>query len=454
MRQLYVVSLSEDGRHVMLATSADATRGGFQVALDARLTAAVQGELATASDEVVSPVELTPREIQARVRSGESPEEVAAAHGLPVSRVARYAGPVLSELQGVITRARLASVARPGRGPSALSLGEAIDRQLVEAGVRPETVNWTARRQSDGEYVVMVRFVARGRARQASWRYDAAARALIGTDTASTDLGHVESTSIGDPFSRERAVRLTPPDKPLRRPASPDAEADTHDGSGDPAWLGETGRPPEPAQAGPVAAPPEIPMTGSVAMVDPYPDHDTVGLRVVPTPVDQQSPAAAAAVSAGNSRQLHPAATRDQATRDQATPDEATTDRTSFEQPTARPEADTAALAADAAALSVDAAALAADAAALSAEAAASSADVARPADGAAADPSPALPLAASPTEAPTVEAGPVDATTAVQPSPREPVRATARRRTGRASVPSWADVLLSTSPPDKSEDN
>ncbi|MBC7677751.1 MAG: DUF3071 domain-containing protein, partial [Pseudorhodobacter sp.] len=45
MRELHVVALSEDGRHAVLATTPDAGRGGFRLALDDTLAAALRGEL-------------------------------------------------------------------------------------------------------------------------------------------------------------------------------------------------------------------------------------------------------------------------------------------------------------------------------------------------------------------------------------------------------------------------
>jgi hypothetical protein len=45
VRELHVVALSEDGRHVVLATRPGTASGEFRVALDERLTAAVRGEL-------------------------------------------------------------------------------------------------------------------------------------------------------------------------------------------------------------------------------------------------------------------------------------------------------------------------------------------------------------------------------------------------------------------------
>lgn len=52
----------------------------------------------------------SPREIQARIRAGETADDIARACGLPVEDVARYEGPVLAEREHHARKARLADV--------------------------------------------------------------------------------------------------------------------------------------------------------------------------------------------------------------------------------------------------------------------------------------------------------------------------------------------------------
>ncbi|MDX6217475.1 MAG: hypothetical protein QOG99_3059, partial [Frankiales bacterium] len=75
MRELHVVAVSEDGRHVMLATRRGSSNGAFKVALDATLAAALRGDLPRPGDEDVP--DISPKEIQARLRAGESAEKIA-----------------------------------------------------------------------------------------------------------------------------------------------------------------------------------------------------------------------------------------------------------------------------------------------------------------------------------------------------------------------------------------
>jgi hypothetical protein len=180
VRELHVVALSEDGRHVVLATSQDAASGEFMVASDARLAAAVRGDLQQPGSAPRAP--LTPRDIQSRLRSGESAEHIATSAGVPLSKIERFAGPVLSEMAKVLQAARATVV-----------LGEGVDLAIGRtAGLRPDSVRWATYRDDEGRWVVQVEYAARNRTKHASWSYDPATRRVTPTDPFSAALAHVE----------------------------------------------------------------------------------------------------------------------------------------------------------------------------------------------------------------------------------------------------------------------
>lgn len=194
MRELHVIALSEDGRCVLLATSRDAKNGGFRVALDDRLAAALRGDLARPGEVRPRDSTLTPREIQARLRAGESSEQIAAAAGVAVARVERFSGPVLSERSRMIDNARAAVLIRGRRGPSAVALGEAVDEQLAQtASLRADSIAWSTRREEVGSWLVEVSWFARGRTRLGRWRYDPVGLSVQALDPASAALAHREA---------------------------------------------------------------------------------------------------------------------------------------------------------------------------------------------------------------------------------------------------------------------
>lgn len=210
MRQLHVVAVSEDGRHVLLAPSRNATTAAFRVPLDDRLAAAVRGVLPRPGESAPPPSSLSVREIQARLRAGETVEQVARDAGVPVARVERFAGPVVSERERIVSAARAAVLTRARRGPSARPLGEAVDAHLGDAaGVDAASVRWTTGRQQDGRWVVEVSYSLRGRRKKAGWLFDPAARELTAVDATSAVLGFVEPQAATPP--RRVVTAATPP---------------------------------------------------------------------------------------------------------------------------------------------------------------------------------------------------------------------------------------------------
>ena len=114
MRQLRLVGVADDGASLLLETP---TGDAFRLPLDERVRAACRGDLTRLGQiEIEMDNPLRPREIQARVRAGESAEEVAASSGMPLDRVLRFASPMLQERERVVAQARTARVRRQAPG--------------------------------------------------------------------------------------------------------------------------------------------------------------------------------------------------------------------------------------------------------------------------------------------------------------------------------------------------
>lgn len=211
MRDLHVVAVSEDGRHVLLAGRRGATKGGFRVALDERLTAAVRGDLPRPGEDPHAAPELTPKEIQARLRAGESAESIALSAGVPVPRVERFSGPVQGEMARMIDAARTAYLVRGRLGRSAVPLGVAVDVALAATpSLRADSVDWQTRRDDEGRWLVTVTWFARARARSASWLYHPPTKTVTALDPASAALAHADPDSpAAAPRRRTAAAPVT-----------------------------------------------------------------------------------------------------------------------------------------------------------------------------------------------------------------------------------------------------
>ena len=92
---------------------------------------------------------LTPREIQARIRSGASVDDVASESGMEVEHIEAFAGPVLAEREHIAGAAQTATVRRRGEAGSHRRLGDLITQRLRSRGIDAEGVEWDAWRQSD-----------------------------------------------------------------------------------------------------------------------------------------------------------------------------------------------------------------------------------------------------------------------------------------------------------------
>jgi hypothetical protein len=216
VRELEVLSISDDGNHVLLASSEDATRATHQVRISNRLVAAINGELDDEDEHRES--ELSPKEIQARLRAGDSVEQVARAARIPTARIMIYATPVISERVRIIDQARAAKLRRP-RGPEpTTTLGNAVTQRLTEvAGLQPETVEWTAKRREDASWIITLAFAARGGNRSAQWLWRPNGRDLTAHNALGSRMGSLET--VTPPRKRPAAA---PPAR--RRTAKPPAK--------------------------------------------------------------------------------------------------------------------------------------------------------------------------------------------------------------------------------------
>ncbi|HEU5455401.1 MAG TPA: septation protein SepH [Nocardioides sp.] len=172
MSHLTLAGLSDDGKRLLLVSDKGVE---FTLDIDARLRAALRGDHARLGHlEIRMDSALRPRDIQARIRAGDTPEAVAQAAQTTVDRIMAFAAPVLAERQHVAERAQRSSVRRkPGESASgARTLGDAVAGHLRSLNVDPETVVWDARRREDGRWTLTGDFASGKRQGSANFIYD------------------------------------------------------------------------------------------------------------------------------------------------------------------------------------------------------------------------------------------------------------------------------------------
>jgi hypothetical protein len=217
VRQLHVIGVSDDGDALLLGPGPKG-KASHQLPLDDRLRAVVRGQLSALNPSERAEIALTPKEIQARLRAGATPEEVAKAAQVPVARVLPYAAPVLAERERIVEQARAAVLHRT-RGPAGeRPMGEVVDLHLADVA-KPDSVEWTARRRKDGAWVVLLSYASRGGRRTASWLWRAPERDLTALDVAASRLAAEEATTAKKRPARKAAVSR-PAAKKAAKPAA------------------------------------------------------------------------------------------------------------------------------------------------------------------------------------------------------------------------------------------
>ena len=116
---------------------------------------------------------LRPRDIQARIRAGETPEAVAQAASTTVDKIMPFAAPVLAE-RAARRRARPASppYAVAASESGARTLGDAVGAHLRSLNVDPGIVEWDAWRREDGRWTLTGLYDVAGRTGAATFAYD------------------------------------------------------------------------------------------------------------------------------------------------------------------------------------------------------------------------------------------------------------------------------------------
>jgi hypothetical protein len=211
MQELRLVAVSEDGSYLVLATAGRGTR--FTLPVDDRLRAVVRGHFSRLGQyeiEVESP--LRPKEIQARIRAGETAEEIAETAGIPVERVRWFEGPVLQEREYMAQQAQRVTIRRQGESAPAPALGEIVEERLGKRGVDLEDAEWDSRKCEDSTWRVRLSFSYDGRPYAAEWSYDPRRRNISAVNEEAARLSSLEFDETVDdtvtPFLPRRAMKV------------------------------------------------------------------------------------------------------------------------------------------------------------------------------------------------------------------------------------------------------
>lgn len=198
MTELRVMAVTGDGDRLVLRAP-DGQE--FFLAIDDRLRAAVRGDRARLGQiEIELDAQLRPRDIQARIRSGQTAEQVADAAGIPLERVRRFEGPVLAERAFMAERAQNTQVRRSGEthGPK---LGDVVRERLAAREPDLDSVQWDSWRKDESVWTVRMSFRIGGLPYEATWSFDPPRRLVHPVDDEARLLSSDAAPDTAFPFT-------------------------------------------------------------------------------------------------------------------------------------------------------------------------------------------------------------------------------------------------------------
>ena len=184
MSGLQFVAFTDDGKAVILQNEAGEW---IEVAITGS-----PGDIAPIRPLPQTSADLTPREIQARIRAGASPEELARETGVSIDRIMLFAPPIIMERKHVAAKASR-SVIRRANGSGALA--DVVNARLEPLGVDTLTLSWDSYRREDGRWTVILSYPTAEGPRVAMWLFDVRNSALVPADDEARWL-------IGEPLPK------------------------------------------------------------------------------------------------------------------------------------------------------------------------------------------------------------------------------------------------------------
>ncbi len=197
MQDLRVIGV-ESG--ALLAVADDGTR--FRIPIDEMM----QSKLRQSVPDPGNGPKLSPREIQAHIRSGMSAQDVASITGASFEYIQKFEGPVIAEREFVVQSA-LGVPVKTSADADPMNLGRdfgsVIRDRLHELGATDE--RWASWKDPEAGWIVKLAFTAKEIDHDARWSFDPKKHSLAPTNSEAVTLSQQGDTG-GTMMPRLRAV--------------------------------------------------------------------------------------------------------------------------------------------------------------------------------------------------------------------------------------------------------
>lgn len=199
---LKFIGLSEDSEHLIVSSP---NGENYRLRITPMVRAAVRVDRsAMEAAKAEHDGTLPPREIQMRIRSGMTAQEISEKSNVSLELVQRYEGPVLAERQYM---AETAQKSRLSSEPDAPTLGHIVLDRLASRGVNTLDLYWDAYKTAAHGWIVSVTFDLDSDIRVARWTYKQSAKQVTAIDEESKWLSETRIADEPIPRRRLSAVR-------------------------------------------------------------------------------------------------------------------------------------------------------------------------------------------------------------------------------------------------------
>jgi len=187
-KDLRLTGRSADGSEVELV---DLDGNQYNLRISDTLRAYVNQPRLSAVSDIEEAVTTSVKEVQARLRAGETIDAISRTTDWSIEKIENYAGPILQERAFIISQALATQIRRE---PHAPYLETAVANQLAPRGVDMNSVEWNTFRKPDGNWNLTLYYPIRDGAPneakgEAVWIFNLGRRALSAHDDGARWIG-------------------------------------------------------------------------------------------------------------------------------------------------------------------------------------------------------------------------------------------------------------------------
>ena len=178
MTELRLDGKSEDGSHLSLI---DTDGNNYSLRISDTLRATVNQPRLTSVPTSNAVESISVKEIQRRLRAGESFEQIAREGQTTVDKIERFSGPIMQEREYILNNARQL-IMRKDAHRTDLTFGDVVLAKLAPRGVDVDQISWNTWRLADGTWHIELHYPNRDGNGIATWNFDLSRRALGASD--------------------------------------------------------------------------------------------------------------------------------------------------------------------------------------------------------------------------------------------------------------------------------